>query len=355
MLAMLFGILFVVLGVTGSGLVFRSEIQQLSLPMLDEDYIDSQQLSLASIEAKLAGDFDSLRVKSVVLPLNPQGFYHFSVSYLDDDMQTASNLLVDPTNASYVYAENYQSTFDTVVYRIHSSFLYTNRGTWAVGLVGIGTLFLTIFGVCLWWKTRIRVKKSALIPVTKSMPQIISSLHKTTGIILFPILILVIVTGIMLVFRPWLISPFETQTRAFDLPNDVRTSECIVSPTLDDYVRQAEYQFLGALVTYIKIPKSKHRPVQVTLWQEGEVNSALGLTKVYLDSKCALPVSRINGLDLTLSATLTEVIVALHNGSYFSVAGRLGYVFVGVLCLGFGMSGLLLWWLRRRKTRYKIS
>ncbi len=347
-LAMSVGLIFVVLGVTGSVLVFRAELQQQYAPKLSSDYLDLETVGVDVLTSELASNYDNLHIRSVTLPQAPRDHYLFSVRYQQDGKKEFARLFVDPVSGETSPVSNHVNGFEQWVYRLHSSLFLSDPGTTVVGAAGTASLLLLALGIALWWPGRRWLGRALRIPGGVAGRALLSALHRTAGIYLVPLLLLITLSGIMLVFRQVLIAPIETvSTGVSHHPVEV-TESCISTPGPEDYIFAAEQLFPDAMATHIKFPVRNTRPVEVTLRHEDEIPSLLGLTRVTLDTNCATVLNFTDGRSLRVSDTLTETVIALHNGSFFGVSGRFIYALLGMVPVFFAVTGLLIWYGKKK-------
>ena len=196
------------------------------------------------------------------------------------------------------------------------------------------------------------LKRSLWVPRQIKGSALLSALHKVSGLYLSPLLILLVITGAMLVFRENTIDPFETSREAVPLVENHGGKSprvCLRKPDVEDHIYEAESTFPEAIATFVQLPRRAGRPVEVTLRHMGEVSSPLGLTKVMLDPGCGEVLKVLDGRNLSVNQSLTEIIVALHNGSFFGPAGRVLYIILGLTPLFSVITGTLFWLRKKRR------
>ncbi|WP_261844561.1 PepSY-associated TM helix domain-containing protein [Aliamphritea ceti] len=350
-LASIFGIFFILLGITGSTLVYRDTFTQISAPKLDINYLDYEVHDIDRLITELESHYTELKVRSIKLPAHPRDHYLFSIRYLNDQQAQSTQIYINPVSMAISPAIEHRNPIEAFVYEFHSSYFMEENGTTLVGITGAGISVLVLIGFYIWMPSSGRFKQSLRVPEKSTGAVLLSWLHRTSGACFTPLLLIISLTGLMLVFRPAMILPFSSSPVISQVDSKTITFTCFSSPGIDDYLYSAEQLFPQADATHIKLPKRDSRLVEITLRHDDEVNSALGLTKVYLDTNCAAPVKYRDGRALTLSEALTETIVSLHNGSFFGVTGQLIYLLTGILPLFFGLSGGILWLSRRRLRR----
>ncbi|HYC76758.1 MAG TPA: PepSY domain-containing protein [Planctomycetota bacterium] len=92
-----------------------------------------------------------------------------------------------------------------------------------------------------------------------------------------------------------------------------------------------------------------------------DVRPALGTAKMQIRGRTEVQVDLVTGAVLQVATRRSDLIEALHDGSYFHESARLGvFLPAGVLLLVLHVTGLYLWWLphgvrRRREGRRAVT
>jgi uncharacterized iron-regulated membrane protein len=86
------------------------------------------------------------------------------------------------------------------LFDFHHHLFSGETGDWVIGIAALCGLFFVLTGFILWWRTR-RTFEWRLWPARMSRPAIVRH-HRDLGIIVAPLLLLSLVTGAVLVFRP---------------------------------------------------------------------------------------------------------------------------------------------------------
>ncbi|MEH6631776.1 MAG: PepSY-associated TM helix domain-containing protein [Halopseudomonas aestusnigri] len=356
-LALSVGIILVVLGLSGSLLVFRAEIRQSAAPTVEAVDLDAQILDSDEIKVKLSKQYNNFELRSVLLPRKRQDPYVFLFRHEINGAWQLEKFYVDPTTGLAMSVDQHKSMLEAWAYQLHANLFLSSHGNQLVGYVGLFSLVLITLGLMIWWRSTrglgLRgLKKSLWVPRRAKGNALLSGVHKVSGLYLSPLLILLSITGAMLVFREGLIDPVETSRQAASLPenkDDEPMKTCLRMAVLEDYIYEAESAFPEAITTFIQLPRRVGRPVELTLRHTDEIPSPLGLTKVILDPSCGQVLKVLDGRDLSLGQTLTETIVALHNGSFFGPVGRLLYLVLGLAPMFLFVIGILFWLRKKRR------
>ncbi|MCZ4279677.1 PepSY-associated TM helix domain-containing protein [Kiloniella laminariae] len=377
--ALSLGLFFVILGLSGGVLVFRAELQQAALPQVKLSVLeldnDAQLLpGPDQLFARLKTEFPDARLRSLKLPQRLMDPYLMTVSYQEQGKTRLEQFLVDPLGGKVGRQADFTSPSEAWIYELHSSLFLATPGTFLVGAIGTGLLVLLLLGLGIWGQGLVaagpeQAKAWLMMSGRARGKGRLALLHRVLGFYFSPLLLLLVASGVLLVFREDILAPFETTRHELhhsetagenaghhqSTTEDISTKNCVGVPDIEDYLYQAEQVFPTGVATFIRFPRSKEQPVNVTLRQPGEVPSPLGLSRVLLEMNCGTVVGQQNGLALDWSQTLIERTVALHNGSYWGPAGRLLYAFAGFLPLFFMVTGVLFWRRRKNQTGREVT
>nr|WP_218036226.1 PepSY-associated TM helix domain-containing protein [Sphingobium sp. 15-1] len=86
------------------------------------------------------------------------------------------------------------------LFDFHHHLFSGEAGDWVIGIAALCGLFFVCSGLILWWRTR-RTFEWRLWPARMSRPAIVRH-HRDLGVVVAPLLLLSLVTGVVLVFRP---------------------------------------------------------------------------------------------------------------------------------------------------------
>ncbi|WP_419905214.1 PepSY-associated TM helix domain-containing protein [Kiloniella sp.] len=365
-LALSAGIIFVVLGLSGSLLVFRAEIRQSEVPVVENIDLDTETLDSDEIRAKLSKQYNNFELRSVLLPRRIQDPYVFLFRREANGTRQLEKLYVDPATGAAKPFDQHKSKLEAWLYQLHANLFFKSWGNQLVGYSGLFSLVLIALGLMVWWRS-VRgsglrgLKRSLWIPRRAKGNALLSSLHKVSGLYLSPLLMLLALTGAMLVFRENLIDPLEVSREASrsagglaENQGNATSRTCVRRAGLEEYIYAAESAFPQAIASFIKLPRRAGRPVEITLRHSNEISSPLGLTKVMLDPSCGQVLKVLDGRDLALSQVFTEIVVALHNGAYFGPIGRVLYLALGLVPMFFFVTGTV-FWVRKKRRKAAIS
>ena len=183
------GLVLALLGLTGAILVHRDA--WIMLPHAGDAQIQSTRILAATTERLMADPTtrpQSITFANANLGLDRLDFGKGAGAYTDQ-----AGTIVSQWQSQWARPELW-------LFDLHHHLFSGDTGETIIGIVGVAGLFFVITGTILWWRTR---KTFAFRPLPKrlSRPAIVRH-HRDLGIVAAPLLILSLLTGATLVFRP---------------------------------------------------------------------------------------------------------------------------------------------------------
>lgn len=336
-----------VICVTGSLLVFKHEIdwllmgdkvrveaQQVRLPM------DSllQNINAAQPDYEVVGWVryqDDQRADQVYLI--EKGTIEWSFLHLN---QYAGNLISQP-----VPHDHYLTDW---LLELHYTFLLHDAGLLITTVFALALLLLGVSGLILhrrFWKNFFTLRWNSRLVVY------FSDLHKMVGVISSPILIVLAFTG-----GWWNIASIlhEMEEHADGYEHPVMAGR-LYNDTLsiDGLLEQSRQQIDGFTANYLSFP---YEPgANFMFW--GSVPGSNFLTSEYasvtsFDAQSGELLSASDIRQASLGAKIVDSYRRLHFGDFAGLASRVLWVVMGMAPLLLAVTGLTLWWKRRRQRRF---
>lgn len=338
------GALFLLVSVTGSVLVFGDEIDRVARP------------DLFAFTPGDVGPDSALAAIRAAAPERPVSWLWFPrperpVYVGELAGPVARHVHVDPGTGRVLGARG-----EPVINRIrqlHVNLMSGTTGAQLVGWLGIALLVMMISGIYLWWPGLRRMSLGFRLRRRGGASLVNYDLHNLTGIFSAPLLALITLTGVAIIFGPvtravlhalWLRSP-EPVVRLES--QRVPAADSLPMLPLAEVVRRAQDTIPGYDLMVVVLPQGD-RGYQVRMSQPG-VRYRDGLVRVLIDPRSG---EVIGTLDMrTLSppdAFRRRWFISLHVGEYGGVPMRLLYVVIGLVPVGLAVTGLTVWWLRRK-------
>lgn len=177
-------------------------------------------------------------------------------------------------------------TVTTWLHELHTGLLIGPSGNKLVGLTGIGTLLILISGVLSWYQDEPQRHAPRKTGDCKKASTICAISHHRIGILCFPILTFIAITGILLSFPNSIDKIEPSSTRAHDsFAAEVR-STAIPSDrpiSIEEAILLARGPFPHALVRRINMPSGENGTFKVELCQRTEKDCLHPKTAVWID------------------------------------------------------------------------
>lgn len=361
--AMTAGLFFVLLGLTGSVLSWRHEIDQWLNPGLLTVSANTQKAPLAQRPDDLQRLLVKLSETQASAPSRielPEDNQHAMVVWYklsaDKEKGVSRQLMLNPDTGA-ILGERYwgKSGFSReqimpTIFHLHHYLLAGETGKFILSIAAIIIVMLSLSGILLWWpKARWQALRQALTTGKfVSWRALNFRLHRAAGFYFAPVFLTLAITGIYFNFPNWItpliaqIMPISTQVKKTE-----QTSAENRALPLHQILSVAQQQFPEAKMTRLTFPAKSANVLEVRMRQPNEVRKGAGSTRIAIDMRDAsiLQITdpeRLQGGNLVLNWFFP-----LHTGEAFGIAGRIFISLTGIMPLLFMLSGIWLW-LRRR-------
>src|SRR5712671_2261900 len=187
----------VVVGLTGSALVFRQELQRVTFAR----YFDVRRPAgaadapVATLASKLGAAYPGFELAGIDYPTARRGTY---LSYLVKGSSLVS-AFSDPTTGD-VIGELPKTSWITRLQDLHFNLLAGSRGRAVNGIGALSLIALFATGLVIWWPGIARWGRALVVDVSRPWTRINWELHGAVGVWLFALLMLWAVTGVEFAF-----------------------------------------------------------------------------------------------------------------------------------------------------------
>jgi len=237
--------------------------------------------------------------------------------------------------------------FVNFAFKLHSALLLKDTGKAILAWIALAYLALLISGLVLWWPKR--WPPSLKIELGKGLLRGLFDMHRIGGAVLGLLIAVSVATGAYMAWRP--LGQFVTTlSGSAAIKPPVLSKEEAAKPatvTLDQLVAHGHAVFPNDPVTYIQLPAKANQPVRLRLRLTDDPHPN-GLTSVYLHPKTGEVLAAYRWNQLDPGGQAFSFVYPLHTGELGGLALE-ALTFVSGLALGMlGMTGIWLWWRRRR-------
>lgn len=335
------GLLTVLLGLTGSILAFREEIEQRLTPELYR--------VTAGTPARLADSVEAVRARFPGKPLQRITLPLHSGDPIEVRVKGEGFVYVDPVAARVLGKQKHEETFTGRVMDLHRHLLIGHDGSYITSGAAMGMIALCLGGIVLWLprkgpqRWRFTLKRQA--PPVRTQRE----LHLMVGLYASVFLVIIAWTGISFTHREAITTFYGWVTgsdyRATEPPAIVPGEAHVPLPTL---VALAQREVPSGTLRAVYFPGKPELPLQVSFKQALDP-ARNGSFQVFLDPYRAKVVSRIDPATAPMAWKLYYPInYALHTGEIGGLPTRVLAACMGLMPATLYGTGLAFWYFKRR-------
>jgi uncharacterized iron-regulated membrane protein len=344
---------FVMLGLTGSILVFEDELKGAFDPAADHP--------AAGGAARPASEIIAAARAVAPAGLVPVGYtappeagalatVRLAPARRDAPGADAVRVKLDPVSLEAIVEP--PDSFFRQIFFLHSTLLLKNReGRQLVGWLGVAMLFMGVSGLVNWWPRRNRWHRAFAVSRNARGFRLYRELHGAAGIWGLAVFVIVSFAGVYLAFPETVRSVVDPVFPARDLR--ARVAAVGVAPvagaeplSVDGALDLARAGVPGTRPLSAFLPTRPDQPFRISLLSAGQERGAPTVT-VLVDPWAHQVVEILDPRQFTIAERLLAWQHALHAGQALGCAWKLLVFLCGFLPLLFVVSGAAMWWLRR--------
>lgn len=352
-LSLAVGVVFAVAAGTGAILVFQHEIDA----WLNRGAVypvTPGNVGFEAVEGVLRREFPEHRLDLLWFPRWNAPYYEAMLSGRDEPV------VVDPGSGALLAPLGERNTFVDTVAHLHTSLLGGDVGYWIVVGTTILSLVILVTGVFLWWPGIRRFFSGFRVRTGRTFYMLSFDLHQVTGILAFPFLLAMCVTGIFMAFPEFanraVHAAFLRPPSQLAAWNEVRQPPPPAGWTEADrpaggrLLEAAHREVPGARTFYITYPEGPDEPVHVRL-QTGIEPKPFGITsRLAFDQYTGELLQVIDPRRNTLPERIQEEWThSLHFGDFGGVTSKVLYLLACVVGTGLVVTGFVIWGIKRRR------
>lgn len=347
-LGLVVGLIAVIIGLTGSILVFYPEMNSYFITQkIGVITPQGQQASVSSVVEsvkKAYSDRPDIKVESLQMPKKADKPYKFWVSSADDKW---TEVFVNPYTTEVMGTMESEKTFLGIVYRLHYELLAGKIGLVIAGIVAFFMFVLSFTGIVLWpgWR---RLISGFKIKWNAHIKRVNFDIHKVTGIVVAIFLGIIGLTGFGWNFYE------HTEPLIYAATFTPKPPEPVSQPipgkaplTLEELISKADEALPGAATVGLSLPQKPESAVTVRK-RFPEEATIFGSSRVYLDQYSGKVLQVENALQPSRANAILNSFFPLHTGMFGGLPMRIFYIFVGLAPLILFVTGFIMWQHRRR-------
>ncbi|WP_375273138.1 PepSY-associated TM helix domain-containing protein [Sphingomonas sp.] len=347
-LGMSLGLLFSVLGLTGSALVFYTGIDAALHPVVEARPGDPPpsltspiwDRALATGRARWhhPGDKWTLEVTGAGGPI-PARYYPASGHGHHTDRMM---VWFSSDGTRIVRAEPWGGYLMSWLYQLHMALLAGDLGGQVVGWSGVAMLALLVTGVVAWWprgswRKALAFKRDA-VPTRR-----LRDLHKLFGLWSMALLFVLVATGVLLALPP----VAQTLLRPAPIPAPTSRGDGIQRISIARALATARRVVPDGRIVFVDAPSERATPIRVRLQVPGDPHTRFPGSYVFVDQGSGRVLAVHDVRRAGTGTRVTSWIRTLHDGTVGGTATRVLAVLLGLVPTLLFVTGVL-HWLRRR-------
>ncbi|WP_077035840.1 PepSY domain-containing protein [Pelomonas sp. KK5] len=339
------GWLLVLAGLTGATLIVAQPLDRQLHPELfvSRSAVDAPAVPLEPLRERAAAEFGAGAALIFRLPREPGDTLQISVKA----SRWIGTLFVDPATGQEQGRRSETGSFAGALYKLHSTLLMQDTGKTVLAFAALAYLFMLVTGLVLWWPRQ--WPPSLKVELRRGLLRGLFDLHRTGGALLGLLVAVSVFTGAYMAWRP-LGEVFNTVSGQVAVKPPKLPKGAVGEgklPTVDQLLATARVQFPGELVNLVQLSPKLDRPVRVRFRLADEPHPN-GISSVWLDPRNGRLLGVQRWSDLDPGARSVVWIYPMHTGELGGPLHEALNVAIGLALGCFGVTGLWLWWKRRR-------
>jgi uncharacterized iron-regulated membrane protein len=358
------GAVFVLVGLSGAVLAFREDVDELlnaSIMRVDPPAQAPYRSPDEILGAALAAMPADGKAERLTMPRHPGSAAAITYMVETDDLETdVYQLFVDPYTAKVKGQRLYQhrgSTFSQplipFLMTFHWTLLLGVNNAYVLGSLAILVVISILVGLYLWfplngdWRLGLKIKWGA------SAERLVFDIHRSVGIYCAAILLVMLSTGIAMIFKPatrsvtTMFSPVRPKPdfgKSKPLPGQSPIGVAAA-------VAAADKIFPDGRLHWILLPSSPGGVYVVGKQSDGEPNRTKTSRNVGVDQYSGRVLQVQDREGFTAGERFLEWLFPLHSGEAFGALGRSIVLLIGLTPLTLYVTGFLRWRHKRRAHR----
>ncbi|RUP00362.1 PepSY domain-containing protein [Hyphomicrobium sp.] len=358
------GIVFVVIGLTGSMLAYWQAIDEAlnpgvllvaASPPEDRQYRPIDQImSSAKAAMKPGGE-----ARILIMPRHEN-----AAALVLYEIQRSGGVIdlheigIDPYTATTVGQRAIQEDgrtlsmpFIQILMSLHSALLLNEGGEILVAVIATFMIISIIAGIYLWWPRNGNWRQAITIKRGASPARRIFDVHRVTGAWTSIVLIAMLFTGTYVIIRqvmPSLLSFVAGSEKPLDSYRSAASLGATISP--GDAVKRAEEALPGGKLYSLSLPQNREGVYIVGRQSVEEPNRAATYRNVVVDQFSGAVLTIQDRDKFSAGETFNEWVYPLHCGEAFGNFGRGVVMLLGIVPALLYFTALARWLNKRRAT-----
>jgi uncharacterized iron-regulated membrane protein len=357
-LALILGPVLTVVCLTGSFVVFRYELNRMTVDGTAYVTPQEKRLTLDELTKRVRQARPNDQLSSASWDAGKDtGFNFWTTTPEGHRLHT----FVNPYTGEITGQEDYHDKWIQWFYELHANLLMGPTGMYLNGFVGLAAVVLSITGLVVWWPGLPRWRTGLQYLWGARWQRQNYDWHKLIGFYSSGAVMLIALTGMYFSFPALYKQVFSgvTGTKVDTTGPRAKTTMGPGSPTLEEFVRLAEEAQPGAKFVSLSFPKKAGDPVSVRTKEERDWHR-IGLNHVYFEPGDGKLIRSARFDEASAASKAVLLMYPLHFGRFGGLWSPFWFYAVMVLYVVLGLAppalmvtGSLMYWNRVLSKKWK--
>ncbi|PZP51607.1 MAG: PepSY domain-containing protein [Pseudopedobacter saltans] len=351
-LGIIAGFIIAIVGITGSILTFRDEIDAALNPKLFKAISETPKLSLQEAYTIFHKQHPETVVNYLYKPSDAP-----NATYIFYDYSSEKQIFINPFNGKVCGKRLYESGFINVVMDIHTSLFIPKVGTYIVGIASLILLILTISGLRLWIPKKWRQLKDVLtVKKGASGKRQNYDWHNVLGFYSSPVVSMLALTGFCISFYlPIVAIMFALSGKNPKIVADIYSmkshySKSVSALPLDSIVKIGTTYVSNSEVMGVAFPTDSSGSYRLDISAKG-MSQTGRREMVVLDQYSGKILASSTAFPNVAQGVLSWM-MPLHYGTFGGEPTRVLALIGGLIPAALFVTGFVIWWPRWKKQRH---
>jgi uncharacterized iron-regulated membrane protein len=249
-----------------------------------------------------------------------------------------------------------QNSWLRQIFFLHSTLLMKNReGRQLAGWLGVAMLIMGASGLINWWPRHSQWRGAFSVSGHERGFRLYRELHGAAGIWGLTVFLIVSFAGVYLAFPETVRGAVDLVLPARDLRGKANALK--VEPAagekpigIDEAIDLAQSQFPGATPSFAFLPTRPDQPYRIGLLRPDQDRRAPAIT-VFVDPWTRRAIEALDPRLFSLGERILAWQHSVHAGQGFGWVWKIPVFLCGLLPLLFALSGAAMWWLKRGRQK----
>lgn len=365
------GAVFVLIGLTGSLLAFEYPLDE----WLNADLmtVNGNQLQNNPVSVDAIVESGLKAIPAMGKPLSLDFPRHSGLAFalwfeqpaVDANTLERHQIFINPYTARVTgqrllidFDRIWRDPFKDFILRLHYSLGLAYTGMTLVGFIGLGLLFSVLSGLILWWPSSGKFSKALTFKRNSSAERFNFDLHKTFGFYPSFLLIILILTGVYLIFPNYgrgLISVFSPVAEPWPSYQSTISKENGAPLRFSQVIAITDARCPDGEYSRIDFPQNDRDVYLVNKRTLDEPNQRHPQRRLWIDQYSGKIIHVQDRSTRTPGDTFVEWLYPLHTGEAFGIAGQLIIMLMGFVPLVLYVTGIKRWLQKRRAANVRTA